>query len=261
LARVKSFVYWISALPEASSALTDRVERDLLVREFKSYLLRSGKSSNSVNASLSAIDNLYSFLGLGPASAKRQPLPQLAPRALTPEELRRLLKAIAHAQSARDRALAMLMLHAGLRISEVHALNISDIMISARKRQVIVRCAKGDKRRVIPINQDLGAALQQHLSAEGRTDLESPLFESKKGNRLSLPAIDRIIRAFGREAGIELSAHCLRHTCFTRLVRSGIDLVTVAEIAGHSRLETTRRYALPTEDVIADALETLNQAS
>jgi site-specific recombinase XerD len=46
-------------------------------------------------------------------------------------------------------------------------------------------------------------------------------------------------------AGLELSAHTLRHTCVTNLVRSGNDLVLVAELAGHRRLETMRRYSLP----------------
>jgi integrase len=46
-------------------------------------------------------------------------------------------------------------------------------------------------------------------------------------------------------AGLELSAHRLRHTCLTGLVRRGNDLVMVAELAGHQKLDTTRRYTLP----------------
>jgi len=49
----------------------------------------------------------------------------------------------------------------------------------------------------------------------------------------------------GHDAGLTLSAHVLRHTCLTTLVRNGADLVLVAEIAGHRRLDTTRRYSLP----------------
>jgi integrase/recombinase XerC len=53
----------------------------------------------------------------------------------------------------------------------------------------------------------------------------------------------------------------LRHTCITKLVRAGVDIVTVAEIAGHSRLETSRRYSMPTEAVKAAAMERLNYGS
>jgi integrase/recombinase XerD len=49
----------------------------------------------------------------------------------------------------------------------------------------------------------------------------------------------------------------LRHTCLTRLVRSGNDLVLVAEIAGHKRLETIRRYSLPSLDDREQAMEEL----
>jgi site-specific recombinase XerD len=49
----------------------------------------------------------------------------------------------------------------------------------------------------------------------------------------------------------------LRHTCLTNLVRSGNDLVLVAEIAGHKRLETARRYCLPSIEDRERAMEEL----
>jgi len=54
-----------------------------------------------------------------------------------------------------------------------------------------------------------------------------------------------VFRQLGREAKVELSAHVLCHTCLTNLVRRGNDLVLEASVAGHTRLETTRRYRLP----------------
>jgi site-specific recombinase XerD len=56
---------------------------------------------------------------------------------------------------------------------------------------------------------------------------------------------------------LDLSAHVLRHTCLTNLVRRGNDLVLVAEIAGHKRLETTRRYSLPSVEDREKAMEGL----
>jgi integrase/recombinase XerC len=57
------------------------------------------------------------------------------------------------------------------------------------------------------------------------------------------------------DAHLQLSAHTLRHTCLTNLVRSGADVVLVAEIAGHRRLDTTRRYSLPSQADKDAALE------
>jgi site-specific recombinase XerD len=70
---------------------------------------------------------------------------------------------------------------------------------------------------------------------------------SARGTRLSARATDSVVRKVAHDAGLVLSAHTLRHTCLTGMVRSGHDLVVVAELAGHRRLETTRRYSLPNE--------------
>jgi type III secretory pathway component EscV len=67
------------------------------------------------------------------------------------------------------------------------------------------------------------------------------------------------VRKVAHAAGPELSAHVLRHTCITKLVRKGSDVVLVAELAGHRRLETTRRYSLPSQAdrQLLDPLEAL----
>jgi site-specific recombinase XerD len=71
------------------------------------------------------------------------------------------------------------------------------------------------------------------------------LFLSRSGNRLSARSVDEVVRKLGRVARVELSAHRLRRTWVTRLVRAGNDVVLVADLAGHRKLETTRRYSLP----------------
>lgn len=88
---------------------------------------------------------------------------------------------------------------------------------------------------------------------------ETALFLNRQGRRLSVRSIDLLIRELGRNVGLEMeiSAHILRHTCLTNLVRNGNDLVLVAEIAGHKRLETTRRYSLPTAKDRLSAMEGL----
>ena len=73
-----------------------------------------------------------------------------------------------------------------------------------------------------------------------------PSSATSRGTRLATRTIDDLLRRLGQDAHLDLSAHTLRHTCLTNLVRHGNDLVLVAELAGHRRLETTRRYSLPT---------------
>ena len=66
-----------------------------------------------------------------------------------------------------------------------------------------------------------------------------------------------MVRKVAVAAGLELSAHVLRHTCITKLVRAGNDVVLVAELAGRRRLETTRRYSLPSHADRQQAMDAL----
>lgn len=69
--------------------------------------------------------------------------------------------------------------------------------------------------------------------------------------------IDLIMRQLGHDTNLGVSAHILRHTSLTDLVRRGNDLVLVAEIVGHKRLETTRWYSLPAVEDRETAMEGL----
>src|SRR3974390_1565285 len=117
--RVRQYLEWLDGSPDAQKALSDPIEGDLAVQEFRNWLLQRGSSPSTVNATLAAIDNLYIAIGLGPSKTKRQELSKHAPRALDTEEQHRLLKAVTRNRSARNRAIIMLMLHCGLRISEL----------------------------------------------------------------------------------------------------------------------------------------------
>ena len=171
------------------------------------------------------------------------------------EETRRLLRAAERGAQpganggVRNRAIVTMLLFTALRIAELAALNTSDVAISARKGLVTVRRGKGDRYRQVPLNAEARDTLDAWLAKRAKlpnSDRE-PLFLSLKGQRLSARAIDLAVRHLGQHADVETSAHTLRHTCLTRLVRAGNDIVLVAELAGHSRLETTRRYSLPSD--------------
>lgn len=257
--RVRAYLKWLEGTPVPIKALQDALERDFVVRDYKAYLLQAGYTSSTVNANLAAVDSLYLYLGLGTAKIRRLDLPAQAPKALDPEEQRRFLKAVLHSQSARIQAIAFLLLHCGLRVSELAALNVGDVFVTARKGELVVRCGKGCKQRKIPLNMEVRNALLKYLPYP--QDPGEPLFKSQRGTRLTTNGIAHIIRELAHDAGVQMSCHSLRHTCLSRLIRLGADVVTVAEIAGHSRLETTRRYSLPTADVKISAMEKLNYAT
>jgi len=147
----------------------------------------------------------------------------------------------------RDRAIVVLLLYTALRLTELVTLDVGDARMSARKGMLVVRSGKGDLYREVPLNRPVREALEAWLQIRSaRVGGDEPaLFVGPRGRRLSARAVDLVIRNTARRAGLALSAHVLRHTCVTNLVRGGNDIVLVAELAGHRRLETTRRYSLP----------------
>ena len=244
---------------EYGDPLKDEHARDYAVRDYKAYLktVRKRKPA-TVNSALAAIDHFYRFLQLAPAQVKREDLPQQAPRALTDEEQKRFLRAVERCPSIRDRAIALLLFYTGLRIGECAALNRDDILLSARKGTVIVRQGKRESYREIPLHVEARKVLDlwsRERDKKGSADEDEAFFVSRLGTRLSKRSIDALLRNLSKEADVILSAHILRHTCITNLVRNGTDLVLVAEIAGHRRLETTQRYSLPTEQDRIQAVE------
>lgn len=260
--RVNHFlVFLVQSATDYSDALKDKLCRDVAVKEYKVHMKRKLKARPaSVNSTLTAIDHFYDFLGMERSEVKREDLPQVAPRALEPAEQQSFLSAARRCRRKKDRAVVLLLFDSGIRIGECVALNVEDVPVNRRSGKVVVRSGKGDRYREVPLNHRAREALLEWL-AERRQRFgesgEDALFVNPQGRRMSPAGVDRIVRKVGKQAGIELSAHILRHSCLTNLVRKGNDLVLVAELGGHKRLETTRRYSLPTMQDREAAMESL----
>lgn len=262
--RLQHFLGFLgSRLEEYPEALTDPHARDYVTRDYKQYLKLKIKSSpQTVNAYLTAIDSFFVFLGLGKAKATREALPQLAPQALTLKEQRDFFRAIERSKSARDRALATLLLNTAIRIGECSDLCLDDVLFSDRKGLLKIRDGKGGNYREIPLNASCRLALREWLSERQQKYphcQDDAFFLSNRGCRMSVDSIDHAIRSLAKSAKLQdVSAHTLRHTCLTNLIRDGVDVVLVAQVGGHRKLETTMRYTLPTKQDLEAAVNSLD---
>ena len=267
--RVRGFLAWLeTAELDGQDPLGDPHGRDFAARDYRTHLKTVLKRSPAtVNAHLTALDHFYEHLGLGRVRVRRDQLPRRAPRSLGAREQKRYLRAAESRPLARDRAIARLLFYTGLRISELAALDLDDVPLSARKGKVIVRAGKGGDSREVPLLDPSARA----AVAEWKGDRASwpgagtpALFLNRRGGRLSTRAVSQMLSDLATDADLvdetgrpAASAHDVRHTFATNLLRSGADVVVVAEILGHRQLDTTRLYTLPSPADIEAAVSRL----
>jgi site-specific recombinase XerD len=159
----------------------------------------------------------------------------------------------------RNVAAVSLMVRAGLRVSEVVALQVDDLDMSDRRGQVMVRQGKGLKERTVPLSQMARTELKAYLELRplfaGRW-----VFVSQAGKPLAGRDLQRLLHDAGLKVGIkdQLTPHILRHTFATRALRQGqVDLATLSKLLGHESLATTARYLHPDKEQVAAMMEEL----
>ena len=262
VSKVRQYLAWLASAQTDGDPLDTRDGRDWAVRDYRTHLQAVLKRRPAtINNALAAIDDLYIRRHLGPASAARLEMPATAPRALNQKDQLRYLRAVQASPSPRDQALALTPFYAGARISEIVGLDVDDVRLSARKGTLWIY-GKGERVREIPIHPQLRTALTGWLDERPGwpgAQITPALFLNQRGQRLSAKGAHDAITGLAAAAGLDDDAttHVLRHTFATTLVRGGTDLVIVAELLGHARLETTRGYTRPSAEDRTRALDLL----
>lgn len=175
-----------------------------------------------------------------------------APRWLDRNQQASLMREV-RTGSPRDEAIVGLMLHAGLRVSEVCSLRIGDISISTRSGKVEVT-GKGNKKREVPLNSTIRKILSSWLE-ENRAE---SLFPNRYGRPISTRGVFKMVAGYAYLAKLEdVTPHTLRHTFCKNAIDRGIPIDQVAMMAGHSSLDVTKRYTAPSDSDLQNAVEKL----
>lgn len=148
----------------------------------------------------------------------------------------------------RDRAVLLLLLQTGLRVSELCDLRCDDVVLSAPGAHVRCR-GKGRKERCTPLTRETASILRPWL-AERRGTAVQPAFPSRLGSRLSRDAVERLVTKYATTASVvcpslrakRITPHVLRHTTAVSLLRAGNDRAVIALWLGHESIETTQMY-------------------
>lgn len=247
------------------------------VRDFAQQLVTNKLMvATSVARTLAAVRGLHKFLLFEgtvetdvAATVKPPKAPRRLPKAISIQEVERLLKAsgpepddVSGATDlirVRDRAILELLYATGARVSEVVNIDLDDLI----DPEIIRLFGKGSKERIVPVGRYAQAALQAYLvrvrpSLAMLSKGTPALFLNQRGSRLSRQSIWQIISDAAQSAKLEqeVSPHTFRHSFATHLLEGGADVRVVQELLGHASVSTTQIYTLVTVDALREIYAT-----
>ena len=236
----ENYIHRIAQVSLHFNRLPEEISADDL-NEFLASLAVSAvsPSRSAFKHSVYGLRYYYRYVGLPDRAIQLPSLKKAAklPTIFNKSELRLLFKAPA---LLKHRVLLMLIYSAGLRSSEVINLKISDV--DFERRSIHIRRSKYNKDRMIPLSEYMTVGLQKYIA------LECPLIWLFNGKTLGSPysakAISWVMREAVKAAGIakDVTVHTLRHSYATHLIEDGLNIVTVKDLLGHSKIETTMIY-------------------
>jgi integrase/recombinase XerD len=168
------------------------------------------------------------------------------------EKLRQLL--LDNEKSKRNHALVTVLAYMGLRISE--ALNIQMNDFNLVSRELVVREGKGEKTRIVFINDKVASAMNEWIKERETVDSDY-LFVSNRGGRMDRTVVNKLLQRYSSIVGKEITPHDLRHFFCSYALSKGMSVHEVANQAGHSNIHTTLLYTNPSKSEILNKMNML----
>jgi integrase/recombinase XerD len=220
--------------------------------------------ASSVARTLAAVRSFHRFLvregdtSSDPAELVTRPrVPRNLPKPLTVDEMKALLDApgAEGPVALRDAAILETLYGAGLRISELVALDVDDLDLDEGSLRAF---GKGSKERVVPLGRYAVRSLKKYLNRSRPTMASrrsrAALFLNQRGGRLTRQGCTNIVKKMAKRAGLRkrVTPHMLRHSFATHLLEGGADVRVVQELLGHASVATTQVYTLVTGEMLRE---------
>jgi len=252
---LRQFSDYVAALRGSTQQWDDLTTEDLM--GYVAVLREKGYKDSTIARKVAAMKSFFAFLA-AEGTIDQDPTEQLKspqvgkalPRALTPEEVDELLEQPAKRntpEARRDKAMLELLYATGLRVSELVALDVTDVALESDP--VTVRSVgKGDRERVLPLPARAVDELRHYIFHVRprlvRSRRELALFVNRRGERLTRQGLWLILKNYAKEAGLDakITPHTLRHTYATHMLSGGMPLRYVQETLGHASISTTQIY-------------------
>lgn len=209
------------------------------VQLYMDYLEAQQKNAGTIEKYLAAISVFSRFIGKSEIildiQCKEKFKENEVPESLEKHEEKLLLRAVKSDQNLRNIAIVYTLLYTGIRISELCALNVSDIKIDNDQKTLLIKDKIGKIERLIPLSQEASTHLKNYIDSLDK--IQDALFISNVNKRISTRAVQYMLQKY------DVHPHKLRHTFCQKLIDNGIDIHTVAKLAGHKDVNVTKRYA------------------
>jgi site-specific recombinase XerD len=217
------------------------------VDQFVEHQHHSGRAWATINRRLNALKHFFAF-GVEQQLVRGNPVKPShfvrrghpLPKALSREPVQRLFAQIAHPM---DRALFLVILRCGLRVSEVADLKLEQIDWEQQALHIVQ--GKGRKDRRVYMSPDAVVSVQQCLEQPPGAQAQGYVFWNRKRAQhpLSVKAIQKKMERYAKAAGLTASCHSLRHTFASNLLEHGAEVVAIRDFLGHSQIASSERYA------------------
>ena len=254
--RFGTLVLFLEMIRESGRACLEAITR----RDVEAFIEREQDRGIKMTTIRTRLVNVQAFLHYlmeeGRVSAElfsrriRLQLPERLPRAMDPDDLRRLLSVI---DDIRDRALILVLLRTGMRIGELLNTKMADVHLQERKIEIY----EGEKNRlgrVVYLSDDAILALRKWLKKRDPSE-ECLIYTRIGADRMSYSTARTIFKRYLIKAGLVdqgYTLHTLRHTFATEFLNAGMRLECLQVLLGHRSIEETRRYARLTDKTRED---------
>ena len=230
------------------------------------HLKQAGRSAATVNRKVASVRGFFRYLiSIGAAAVdpteniKSPKIERKEVEYLSMDEIDRLLSCPDESnKGVRDRAILEVLYATGIRVSELIEVNIEDINL----RMGFITCdSSSSKARIVPLGRPARAALENYvydvrgkLIGDGE---EKALFVNQNGRRITRQGLWKILRDYGRQAGLEhkLTPHTLRNSFAVHMLQNGADLKSLQELLGHDDITATQVYLSATKSRLKDVYD------
>ena len=271
MADLRAFSHWFET--ETGEPLIPEYITPLDVIDYRKDMLDQARKPSTINRRLISISSFCQWAqktdlipnnpveGIRPVAEE-----PLGPAALERKQQLALVRAVRKSGNIRDLAIITILLHTGIRVNELCNLHVTDIVLSKNSNMITVREGKGTKRRNIPLNPTVVGILKDYLESKNgyrarigaSNDQSQFLFYGQKRTPLTDRGVRYIIKKYAYIAKIEhVSPHSLRHTCAKNLIDAGQPIDRVSKILGHSSVNTTTIYTMPTERDLQKTIDSI----